>query len=73
MYLFIYLFIYFTYLLILFYFILFILFYLFDYFIYLINYKVYRKEQIKIRGKSREKTEREYDQISQIIKKKYYL
>ena len=33
---------------------------------------VYRKEQSKIRGKSREKIGREYDQISQIIKKKCY-
>ena len=51
--------------------------YLFIYFIYyliyLINYVVYRKEQSKIRGKSREKIGREYDQISQIIKKKCYL
>ena len=33
----------------------------------------YRKEQSKTRGKSREKIGREYDQISQIIKKKCYL
>ena len=32
---------------------------------------VYRKEQSK--GKSRGKTRREYDQISQTIKKKCYL
>ena len=47
--------------------------YLIYYFVYLINYIVYRKEQSKIRGKSREKIGREYDQISQIIKKKCYL
>ena len=35
-----------------------------------LSYIVYRKEQIKIRGKSKEKIGREYDQISQIIKKK---
>ena len=80
MYLFVYLFVYlfnlfiyftylFIYLFILSYFILFILFYLFYYFIYLINCEVYRKEQIKIRGKSREKIERKYDQISQILKR----
>ena len=34
---------------------------------------VYRKEQSKTRGKSTEKIGREYDQISQIIKKKCYL
>ena len=33
----------------------------------------YRKEQSKIRGKSREKIEREYDEVSQIIKRKCYL
>ena len=43
------------------------------YFIYLINYILYRKKQSKIREKSREKIRREYDQISQIIKKKCYL
>ena len=43
------------------------------YFIYLINYIVYRKEQSKIREISREKIGREYDQISQINKKKCYL
>ena len=53
------------------YFILFI--YLFYYFIYLFKYIVYRKEQSKIRGKSRGKTGREYDQISQTIKRKCYL
>ena len=37
-----------------------------------LNYIVYRKEQSKIRGKSKEKIGREYDQISQIIKKKCY-
>ena len=42
-------------------------------FIYLFIYLVYRKEQIKIRGKSREKIGREYDQIDQIIKKKCYI
>ena len=34
---------------------------------------VFRKEQSKIRGKSWEKIGREYDEISQIIKKKYHL
>ena len=58
-YLFIYLFIYLLYIYL---FILFI--YLFYYFIYLFKYIVYRKEQSKIRGKSRGKTGREYDQIS---------
>ena len=38
-----------------------------------LSYIVYRKEQSKTRGKSREKIGREYDQISQIIKKKCYL
>ena len=38
-----------------------------------LSYKVYRKEQSKTRGKSRENIGREYDQISQIIKKKCYL
>ena len=38
-----------------------------------LSYIVYRKEQSKTRGKSREKIGREYDQISQIIKKKFYL
>ena len=53
---------------------LFVLFIYFIYdFIYVINYIVYRKEQSKITGKSREKIGREYDQISQIIKKKCYL
>ena len=32
-----------------------------------ISYLVYKKEQSKIRGKSREKIGRKYDQISQII------
>ena len=59
------------YLLFIYLFILFI--YLFYYFIYLFKYIVYRKEQSKIRGKSRGKTGREYDQISQTIKKKCYL
>ena len=31
-----------------------------------ISYLVYRKEQVKIRGKSREKTGRKYDKISQV-------
>ena len=47
--------------------------YLFYYIIYLFKYIIYRKEQSKIRGKSRGKTGREYDQISQTIKKKCYL
>ena len=64
-----YLFILFVYLFILFIY-LFVYFYCF---IYLINYIVYRKEQSKIRRKSREKIAREYDQTSQIIKKKCYL
>ena len=34
-----------------------------------LSYIVYRKEQSKTRGKSREKIGREYDQIGQIIKK----
>ena len=34
-----------------------------------LSYIVYRKEQSKFRGKSREKIGRKYDQISQIIKK----
>ena len=38
-----------------------------------ICYIVYRKDQSKIRVKSKEKTEREYGLISQIIKKKCYL
>ena len=38
-----------------------------------ISYLVYRIEQCNIRGKSREKIGRKYDQISQIIKKKCYL
>ena len=38
-----------------------------------LSYMVYRKRQSKTRGKSREKIGREYDQISQIIKKKCYL
>ena len=38
-----------------------------------LSYIVYRKEQSKIRRKRREKIGREYDQISEIIKKKYYL
>ena len=38
-----------------------------------LRYIVYRKEQTKTREKSREKIGREYDQISQIIKKKCYL
>ena len=47
--------------------------YLICLFQYLINYIVYRKEQSKIRGKSRGRTGTEYDRISQIIKKKCYL
>ena len=46
---------------------------LFCYFIYVFKYIVYRKEQSQIRGKSRGKTGREFDQISQTIKKKCYL
>ena len=61
----------FIYLFICYLFILFI--YLFYYFVYLFKYIGYRKEQSKIRGKSRGKTGREYDQISQTIKKKCYL
>ena len=38
-----------------------------------LSYIVFRKEQIKISGKSREKIGEEYDQISQTIKKKCYL
>ena len=38
-----------------------------------LSYITYRKEQNETRGKSREKTGKEYDQISQIIKKKCYL
>ena len=38
-----------------------------------LSYIVYRKEQIKTRGKRRTMIGREYDQISQIIKKKCYL
>ena len=38
-----------------------------------LTYIVYRKEKSKTRGKSREKIRSEYDQISQIIKKKFYL
>ena len=38
-----------------------------------LSYIVYRKEQSKTREKSREKIGSEYDQISQIIKKKCYL
>ena len=34
-----------------------------------LGYIVYRKEQSKTRGKSRERIGREYDQISQINKK----
>ena len=34
---------------------------------------VYRKEQSKTRGKSREKIGREFDQTNQIIKRKCYL
>ena len=37
-----------------------------------LSYIVYRKEQSKTRGKSGEKIGRKY-QVSQIIKKKYYL
>ena len=39
------------------------------------EFKLYsfRKEQIKTRGKRRTMIGREYDQISQIIKKKCYL
>ena len=37
------------------------------------RYIVNRKEQSKTRGKIREEIGREYDQISQIIKKKCYL
>ena len=33
-----------------------------------LSYTVYRKEQSKARGKSREKIGRKYNQISQIIK-----
>ena len=57
----------FIYLFILFIFLFTLLFYL------LFKYIVYRKEQSKIRGKSRGKTGREYDQIKQTIKKKCYL
>ena len=38
-----------------------------------VSYLVYRKEQSKIRGKSRVKLGRKFNQISQIIKKKCYL
>ena len=38
-----------------------------------LSYILCRKKQSKIRGKSREKVAREYNQISQIIKKKCYL
>ena len=38
-----------------------------------LSYIVYRKEQSKTRGKKRKKIGREYNQISQIIKKKCYL
>ena len=38
-----------------------------------LSYIVYRKEQSKTWGKSREKIGREYDQINQIIKKNCYL
>ena len=36
-------------------------------------YIVYRKEQSKTRGNRKEKIGREYDQISQLLKKKCYL
>ena len=39
----------------------------------LIIYLVYRKEQSKIRAKSREKIGRTYDQISQFIKNMCWL
>ena len=38
-----------------------------------LSYIICRKKQSKTRGKSREKIGREFDQISQIIKKKCYL
>ena len=38
-----------------------------------LSYIVYRKEQSKTRRKRRERVGREYDPISQIIKKKCYL
>ena len=53
------------------YFIYYFIYYLFIFIYY--YYIVYRKEQSKIRGKSGERTGREYDQISQIIRMKCYL
>ena len=38
-----------------------------------LSYVIYRKENSNTRGKSREKIGREYDQISQIIKRYCYL
>ena len=68
-----YLFIYYLFIIYLFVYFIYLFIYLFYYFIYLFKYIVYRKEQSKIGGKSTGKTGREYDQISQTIKKKCYL
>ena len=51
---------------------LYIMIYKYDFFEF-ISYIVYKREPSKIRGNRRENIRREYDQVSQIIEKKFYL
>ena len=51
---------------------LYIMIYKYDFFEF-ISYIVYKREPSKIRGNRRENIGREYDQVSQIIEKKFYL
>ena len=51
---------------------LYIMIYKYDFFEF-ISYIVYKRESSKIRGNRRENIGREYDQVSQIIEKKFYL